>query len=101
VAKSRESKDNEFYLSQIRSLRAENKSLRKRLKQLEKNEHIYADFKLDDEEIDLEPEVKSKKSKCDQCGDGEIQELNIAGRLIYKCNSCSYRSKAIKIHEDK
>lgn len=87
MAKPKEGKKDEFYLSEIRSLRKENKSLKQRIKQLEKAEHIFEE-RLDPEEI--EPPVQ-KLHTCESCGKGKLIEFEIMNKVYGTCNVCSER----------
>ena len=103
MAKVKESKDAEFYLGEVRRLKSENKSLRKRLKQLEKNAHVYKDLKLDkeaDEEIERDKFLVNDTPQleiCENCARRGISDLIIYDRLFKVCEFCKFRSKAIII----
>lgn len=95
MAKSKHGRSQEFYLGEIRKLKSENKSLKRRLKDLQKHEHMYEDNQLLEEEV---PDCKvSLKEKCSECNEGFIEEMIILDRLIYKCTKCLWRSKAVKL----
>lgn len=76
-AKSRERKPSEYYKSIIRKLRAQ----------------------LDDanEELRLlrEPKIikEPKTPTCSHCGKGNLIEIDIIGRIFYKCDICNYKIK--------
>ena len=89
MAKPKEGKRDEYYLSEIRSLRKENKALHQRVKQLEKAQHIYEE-RLDPEEI--EP-VKHKFTTCSDCAKGKYIEFEIMGRTYGTCNICNHRER--------
>jgi len=81
---------------QIRTLKAINKSLVRRLKKIDKK-FTYHEF----EETDVQSkfrteEVIIKLYSCEFCNKTEVEEFEIVGRKIRKCNSCGKRSKAQK-----
>ena len=91
MAKSREGKDSEFYLSQIRSLKKENKQLQQRLKVLERKEHIFDQPPLEAEDF-APPEPLQRK--CDSCGKGTLEVFEIIGKVFSTCNVCGERKKS-------
>lgn len=93
MAKSREGRDVEYYLGQIRELKAENRNLKKRLKQLERREHHYEEQEL--KEI-IEDTIISKQ-RCPECAKGVLEEKTVVGRFWVECSLCNYRSKTKKI----
>lgn len=103
MAKPKESKEQEWFLGEIRRLKSENRKLSKRLRQLEKNAHVYKDLKLDkdaDEEIErdklLVPETPQYEI-CPNCSRRGIEDIVIYDRLFHTCIHCKFRSKAIII----
>ena len=94
MAKSRDAKNSEFYLGQIRDLKKQVKSLQKRLKQLERQEHVFRDREDLVEEIipDL-PVGNQKKLTCDDCFKGYFEEFEILGKIIVTCNVCGHRKR--------
>ena len=86
-------------LTEVQSLKLENKSLRdenrnikKELKRLQRKEH---NFEIEDYE-DPEEVIKDKTpSRCESCGKGQIEEISVAGRYFTRCDTCDYRSKTI------
>lgn len=92
----------EQLLGEIRGLRKENKALRKRLKQLEKNQHIYNEFKLDLEEAEIlvrEPIKEDKHKDCPDCGRRKVEVVSILNREWDSCTLCGWRSVARIIDE--
>lgn len=92
MARSKESKPEEFFLGQIRELKAENKALRRRIRQLEKREHQYEET---DEEIPNLPvgEQNNKQLYCASCGKGKLEILEVLGRVFSTCSICGDRKK--------
>lgn len=92
--KSKHSRPEEFVLEQLRALRADNKALRKRLRQLEKNKNVYENLKLDreaDEEIERDRTVKDAKpiyGLCEHCQRNGTEEVELVGRIFNKCIHC-------------
>lgn len=103
MAKPKESKEQELFLGEIRRLKSENKSLRKRLRQLEKNAHIVKELKLNqeaDEEAERDKFLVNETPQleiCPNCARRGISDLIIYDRLFKVCCHCKHRSKAIKI----
>jgi len=87
MSKSKEGRPEEFYKSQIRSLKKENNYLRKRIKQLEN---------LVSEPEETEEEEINKLPLCPKCDKHAIQEMEFVGRVFDVCQNCSYRSKVKK-----
>lgn len=92
MARSKEGKKDEFYLSQIRALKSENRNLKKKLKQLEKREHFYEDdyLPMGKENITYEP-------VCSECNKGRLETVTILDRVFEKCNICDYRTKTKRL----
>lgn len=90
MPKQREKSPDQWYKSRIRELEAENRSLKKLIKQYEKYE------KNDNaEEIvkDNEDTFPKKPSKCVSCGKGNMKEFEIMGRVFATCSTCGERKK--------
>ena len=91
--------------SEIEHLRGENKellkqvkSLKQRLKQLEKREHLIEDnppqdieFSTDNEDTMYHPHLKA--IPCDDCGKGTFIEYEIMGKIIGTCGVCGNRKR--------
>jgi hypothetical protein len=92
MPKKREKSADEYVKAQVRALTAENKQLKKRLKQLERREHSYVDPEPIEES---EPFVKPRR--CEDCGKGTLEFKNVVGRCWSQCDTCAWRSKVIKI----
>lgn len=78
-----------------RVLKATIRSLNKRIRNVVKgynkeldNEYITSSKSFQEEPI---------KSLCDQCNQGILSTIEVAGRTIKICDVCSYRSKAKKL----
>ena len=91
MAKSKHGKDSEYYLGIIREKDKEIRSLQRRIKQLNKFEHFHDK---------LSPVLKVKEEKlttCSHCNEGQLEAVIVFNRQFFRCNNCSYRTKAIKI----
>ena len=98
MARSKEGKKDEFYLSQIRALKSENRNLKKRIKQLEKRQHQYEDSQYDEEiELPIGEQNKEFEPICPECFKGKMESVSIVGRIFSQCSICGYRTKATKI----
>lgn len=94
--KSEEEDKIEQLEDQIRTLKAINKSLVRRLKKIDKK-FTYHEF----DETDLQSKFKTEEIPvklflCEFCRKNEVEEFEIVGRKIRKCNSCGKRTKAQK-----
>lgn len=93
MAKSKDGKDSEFYLGQIRKLKAENRNLKKRLKHLERREHAF-EISDDDEDVpDLPIGNQEKIIICDECFKGHFDEFEIMGKIFLTCTTCGHRKR--------
>lgn len=90
MARSQHHKRDEDLEGLIRQLKSEIRNLKKRLRYFEKREHLF-------ERIDEPDEERIKEVRCGECKSGIMEEVIVANRMIKKCNSCNYRSKAVKI----
>jgi len=83
---------------QIRTLKAINKSLVRRLKKIDKK-FTYHEFEETDTQIKFdsnEKNIKPRLLQCPFCKKNELEQFEVAGRRIGKCNSCGKRTKAEK-----
>jgi len=93
--KSEEEDKIELLEEQIRNLKSIVKSLVRRLKKVDKK-FVYDD--LQEAETSSKFEDTPKKLKvCPFCRQAQIEEFQVAGRKIGKCNSCGKRTKAEKV----
>lgn len=87
MARNKHSKENEYYLGEIRQLKSENKKLKRRLRDLEKREHNF-------DHVEDEIEIEQVKAKCQSCGKGDLEEISLLNRIWQSCTLCLWRSKA-------
>ena len=93
MPKKKDRSSDEFYKGQIRELTAENKSLKKRLKQLEKRERSQ-DEEVTEHTEDTFAEIKYRRRCEDEsCGKGVYDEYEILGRVIGTCTICGNRKR--------
>ena len=85
----KQGKEDEYYKGQIRKLESENRQLRKRLKQLDKREHLYEDL-IEAVAEEIKP---PKNGKCPECRDGTLSHHDLKYVRIEKCDECKYRKK--------
>lgn len=101
MAKSRSAKPGEELLGELRALRKENKSLKQRLKRLEKREHLVEDaLPPQDEEISRDTEdtmhySAPRRIKCQEsdCGKGIYQEFELMNKIYGTCTVCNHRKR--------
>lgn len=96
MPKKRAKSSEEYYKGIIRELEKENKSLKRRVKELERKEHFYDDAQ--DEEIstdteDTHPTFFKPTRTCPDCGKGKLKEFELIGRHYEECQICEYRRK--------
>jgi hypothetical protein len=85
MSKSKEGRPEEFYKSQIRSLKKEVQYLRKRIKQLE-------NFIGDPEKRERKEPIR-EENLCPECSKGTLTEVEFAGRMFEICYVCKFRRK--------
>lgn len=83
---------------QIRTLKAINKTLVKRLKKIDKK---FTYHEIEESDIQTKFDVNEKQLKprllqCSFCKKNELEYFEVAGRKIGKCNNCGKRTKAEK-----
>lgn len=88
MTRSRTHKTDEDLLGLVRQLKAENRNLKKRIRQLEKQTNNFSDDTEEDEHKDIALE------KCTECTDGELEHKLVFGRSWKQCNNCTFRTKA-------
>lgn len=92
MARSKHAKPDEELLGEIRSLNKLVKSLRQRIKQLEKQEHIF------EQELSTagEPEelpIGKQQVLCEDCSKGYYLELDLNGKIYGTCQTCGYHKR--------
>jgi hypothetical protein len=87
MPKRRERSSDEYYRGIIREKDKLIKSLQRRVKHLEKREHLY-----EDPSIDVIEDIQEGES-CPRCSKGELREIDLKHIIIVKCNSCEYNEK--------
>lgn len=75
---------------EIQESRSTIKSLRKRLKTLEKERLQYLDL-LEEETGGGFEELKKNDGKCQACGKGTVEILDLGRKLLEVCNTCKIR----------
>lgn len=74
----------------IKKQKSEIRNLKKRVKELERHQHLYEDKILDEEEPEL---VLDKVEKCGVCGKGHLQFQDFKYVKYMICNTCDFREK--------
>lgn len=92
MARSKSHKDDENLRGEIRELKAQNKALKKRLRQLEKNKHIWEEYLVEEE--DRSERKQNKQDMCPECGDGTLVYVDLGIKHLFSCSVCTYRTKA-------
>lgn len=90
MARTKSHKADEDLRGRVKELEKINKSLRKRLRQLEKNRHVWQQNQLDDEDPieDIKP---MEEHKCDHCEYGVLIFTDLGIKTLVSCSSCLYR----------
>jgi len=85
----------EHLRGEVRRLKAENRSLTRKLKQLEKQEHMFeeSDYTGQDDTVEETSVDDTRVEFCPDCRRGALQTLDL-GKFIYKtCPVCQWRNK--------
>ena len=91
MPKKREKNPEEYWKGKHREVTKENQHLKKRIRQLEKTEHMYEDVIMGEKEVEYE-EFKLNRY-CEYCGKGKLKEINILDRIFEECDTCDHRKK--------
>lgn len=91
MPKTKERDGVEYWKGKFREVQKENQHLKKRIRQLEKNEHMYEEVILGDKEVAFEETVREEP--CFECGKGKLKVFNVLDRIFVECNICNYRKK--------
>ena len=92
MSKTRQKTHNEIehLQGEIRKLKSQNRFLKKRIKELEKWQHLYEDNFLETNEPEIIiPEVDT----CPKCKDGAMEYKDFIHLQLMVCNVCDYREK--------
>ena len=86
--KQRERSEVEHLRGKIRELESENRQLRKRLKRLDKQSHLYEDI------IDaVAEEIEVPSNNCEKCKNGVLQTVDLKYARFVVCQTCKERKK--------
>ena len=92
MARKRTHKTDEDLRGTIRELTAENKALRRKLRQLEKSKHLWNLYSLEAE--DKEETIEIKEIVCPECKAGVLVYVDLGIKELMSCSNCKYRTKA-------
>lgn len=98
MTKSKTHKELDHYQGIIKEQKSVIRKLQRELVYYKKREHIAEDAisgALDT------TEAKEKKEICSECGKAELTFVVVANRGFKRCETCGFRSKAIKMEEKK
>jgi hypothetical protein len=87
MAKSKDRTKDEYYRGQLRELSAENRRLKKQVRELEKHILFASDFT----DIIIEDPPEPPTLFCNKCKKGYITTSDLGIKLLHVCNSCGYR----------
>lgn len=88
--------ESESYKGVIRELQKENRQLKKELRQYIKREDLYENNKDEIHEViekQKKTEESSKRIKCQSCGKGYLDVVEIMNRVFGTCVICGDRKK--------
>lgn len=92
----KELSETQYLKLENKKLRDENRTLKKQIKQLQRQEHYHEDTRLEEEaeqmSFDLEPPVP----KCPECFRPTLKEIHVVGRNWTYCEACDYDSRKKK-----
>ena len=92
MPKKKERSGEEYYRGKLRELSKENQQLKKRIRSLEKTEHMYEEVILGDKDAAYEEVVREET--CSQCGKGKLKTFSILDKYTFvECSVCDYRRK--------
>ena len=83
----KERSETEYLRGQVRELEKENRSLKKRLRQLDKRSHLYEDI------IEAVAEDIIVEEKCPTCKTGKHSVLDLKHVRFMICSDCDYRKR--------
>jgi hypothetical protein len=86
MARSKSHKSSEVKDGLIRQLKSENKSLKQRIRQLERH------FQPEEQE---EEETTEEFHICPACKEGTLSFIDIVGRIFEVCDHCHVRRKVL------
>lgn len=94
MGKTRQKNRNEveYYKGIVRNQKSEIKQLRKRLKQLEKQEHNYGEIITEIVENSLN-QKETELIYCDECKKGILSILDLKYIKYTVCDKCEYKTK--------
>lgn len=107
MQRTRKRKDNqedsiERLQGRIKELESTNKTLRKRLKRLEKySEQFIETVEAAVEESHEETQPQKSISRCPECVKGTMAIIKITDRQFERCQECGFRTKARKVTSGK
>jgi len=91
LARSKESKEDEFYKGKIRDLEKLVKTLRKHIRQLEKQRHLWENTKDDDDMHEVVKEEMKVDLDCPKCKQGVILYTDLGIKMLKTCSICTWR----------
>lgn len=83
----KESSELEYFRGKLKKLESENRSLKKRLKQLDKRAHFYEDI------VDEVAEEMEVKNLCPVCKKGTMILLDLKYVKFVSCDTCDHKQK--------
>jgi len=95
MTRSKSHRGDEDLKGMLREARSQIKALKRRLRQLEKNKHLWEENKLDDSEPEEFQEVKL--SNCPDCKKGFLKNTDLNIKILITCTLCDYRKITNKI----
>jgi hypothetical protein len=80
--------------SELEYLRAENRQLKAENKRLKRQVHISDE--IVDEVTETEPVENIKARHCDECGKGQITDIELSFMIFSECDVCGFRERKKK-----
>lgn len=76
-----------------RELKGLVRSLQKRLKKVDKDYRAELEETKKEKAIQEDGKFHRVKVPCEHCGKGEIIEVDLAGRIFFKCSVCDFKGR--------
>lgn len=99
MTRSKTHKELDHYTGIIKEQKGVIRKLQRELAYYKKREHIAEDAISG--VLDTTEAKEEKKEQCSDCGKGTLTFVVVANRGFKRCETCGYRSKAMKLEEPK
>ncbi len=92
--KSKTESEVEYWRGKYKESEKLNKSLKRRLRKLEKNQHNFEPYEEAEDERNEDGFYEIKpQNMCESCGKSELKTLDLGVRKYFICTLCGYKKK--------